>query len=579
MIRPWRWVLPARPPAEVESFAERLSITRPAARVLWRRGYRDAESARRFLRPSLADLHDPFLLPDMEKAVDRLRRAIADGEKILLYGDYDADGSTSIAILKKAIDLAGGRCVFHVPDRFLEGYGMRTEVMERAAKEGVTLVISVDTGIRAAGAVIRAGELGMDVVITDHHLPDAGLPPALAAVNPNRPDCSYPDRHLCGAGVVLKLIQALFAALGWEESRRRRMLESFVKMVAIATVADVVPLVGENRILVRHGLEGLRCVHNPGLRALLDVAGFREGERPTAGQVAFRVAPRINAAGRMASARDVVDLFLTSDAGRARELASQLHVLNQQRQQTEAAILDLILRECARTPVTDEQAALVFHGKGWHPGVVGIVAARLVERFHRPVFVLSVDEEAEEARGSGRSIPSFHLLEALESMAGLFTRFGGHRQAAGLSLPVERIGEFRRRLSAYAASRLGTEDLQPVREIDARLEFSEITGQSAADVLALRPFGFGNPAPLFAIEKVKVASQPVIFKEKHLRVRLLQNGRAHWATGWNLASRAGELGAGKLVDVVVSFEDDPYSAARGYPGWALVLKDVRPSRD
>ncbi|MCW5978612.1 MAG: single-stranded-DNA-specific exonuclease RecJ [Bryobacteraceae bacterium] len=575
MFTPARWLLPQIRRAEVESLSRELPITLPAARVLWHRGYRDPDAARRYLNPAVSDLHDPYLLSGMRRAVDRLRRAIQGGEKILLYGDYDVDGASSVVILKKAIELAGGSAVHRVPDRLGEGYGMSAGAIRRAAAEGTTLVVSVDTGIRAIEAVSQARELGIDVVVTDHHLPDAELPSAYAVVNPNQPGCAYPDKNLCGAGVALKLAHALLGELGWPEARLQRIIESLLKMVAIATVADVVPLTGENRIIVKHGLTGLRSVRNPGLRALLDVAGFGAGDSPSAVQVAFRIAPRINAAGRMATAEDVIRLFLTNDEDEARRLALQLHELNRERQETETEIVRAILDDCARTPVTPGQAALVFSGEAWHPGVVGIVANRLVERFHRPVFVLSVDAGSGEARGSGRSIPAFHLLEALEAMRDLFLRFGGHRGAAGLTLPAGRIGDFRFRLNAYAARRLGPEDFIPQQEFDARLEFHEITEKTAADVLKMAPFGFGNPAPLFAVEGVELACEPVPFKDNHLRVRLRQNGRQFWVKAWNFRDRSGELTPGARLDAALCFEADAYSEARGYPAWNLTLRDVR----
>ena len=572
-----RWILPADPPpAAVESLAASLRIALPAARVLWQRGYRDATAARRFLRPSLGDLHDPFLMRDMDRAAERLARAVGRRERVLLYGDYDVDGAASVVILKAVLERLEAPVEFHVPDRFAEGYGMRPEIIDRAAASGVSLVVSVDTGIRAAPAVARAAELGLDVIVTDHHLPDAELPPACAVINPNRPDCRYPDKDLCGAGVTFKLVQALLLALKWPPRRAEPLLESLLKMVSIATVADVVPLTGENRIIVKHGLDGLRSTTSPGLRALLDVAGFRDGQRPTAGQVAFRVAPRINAAGRMANAADVVELFLTGDESRARALAELLHELNRERQQQEAAILEAILERCEREPVTAARRALVFAGEGWHRGVLGIVAGRLAERFHRPVFVLDIDGEAGEAQGSGRSIPDLHLLEALESMPELFTRFGGHRQAAGVTLPPERIAEFRRRLQDYAAARLSEEDLRPAYRIDARLGFDELSDGAAADVLALEPFGCGNPAPVFLAEDVILEREPQVFKEKHARLCLRQGRRTVWMKAWNFADRLSELSPGARLDVLFHVEEDRYSAARGYPGWSLVLKDCRP---
>lgn len=575
MLTPARWLLPQIDRQAVEALAKTVPISEPAARVLWHRGYQDPTAIRQFLNPSQDALHDPHQLLGMDKAVDRLRRAIDGGEKILLYGDYDVDGITSVVILLKAIELAGGKAAFHVPDRFGEGYGMRPEIIEQAARDQVTLIVSVDTGIRATETVERASNLGIDVIITDHHLPQSTLPPAYSVINPNQPSCPYPEKGLCGAGVALKLVQAMLESLGWQAERRRRLIGSFLKMVAVATVADVVPLTGENRIIVKHGLAGFREVRNAGLRALLEVSGFSQGECPSAGQVAFRIAPRINAAGRMANAADVIDLFRTSDEARARELAVELHNLNHERQQAEAEIIEEILEACANVPVRAEQAALVFSGEDWHRGVVGIVASRLVERFHRPTFVLSVQPEEGVARGSGRSIPPFHLLEALESMSDLFTKFGGHRQAAGLTLPADRVEEFGKRLQNYASKRLSPGDFIPQQEFDARLDFSEINDRAANDILSLAPFGFGNPTPLFVVEGAEVVGDPVPFGGRHLRVRFRQNGRSYWLKAWNFVHRSEELTTSAQLDLAVALEDDPYSAARGYPGWTLVLRDVR----
>jgi len=573
-VKQARWLIPQTDAHQAEALASALGVSGPAARVLLSRGYRDPETARRFLKPALEDLHDPFLLLGLPAALERLQRAIARQEKILLYGDYDVDGATSVVILKKAIELAGGQAAFHVPHRIRHGYGMRPEIVEQAAAGSVTLLISLDTGIRAAAVVRRASQLGIDVIVTDHHLPDAELPPALAILNPRQPGCPYPEKNLCGAGVAFKLVQALLGALDWPPDKLRRMTESFLKLVAIGTVADVVPLTGENRILVKHGLDGLRTVRSPGLRALLNLAGFAEGETPTAAQVAFRVAPRLNAAGRMADANAVINLLLTKDQGQAREIAGQLQALNIERQRAEYDIVRLILDECLQVPVTDRQAALVFAGQDWHRGVVGIVATRLVERFHRPVIVLSEDAGQGLLEGSGRSIPAFHLLEALESLAELFVRFGGHRQAVGLALPSERLEEFRERLNLYAASRLSPQDFQPELEVDATLDFPEITDPAVAEILSMAPFGHGNPVPIFAVSGAEVVGNPVVWKEKHLRLTLRQNGRSLTVKAWDFAERLDELAPGARRDVALSFDEDSYSLSRGYPGWAATLRDV-----
>ena len=547
----------------------------PAARVLWSRGICDPGEASLFLYPTLDQLHDPFRLLGMERAVARLERAIALKERILLYGDYDVDGTTSVVILKKALDLAGAVTEYKVPHRLREGYGMRTGVIEEAAARGVRVVVSVDTGIRAEEVARRAGELGVDLIITDHHLPDAVIPPAMSVVNPNQPGCEYPEKNLCGAGVTFKLIQGLLRRLNWPDARQRRLLESFLKMVAVATVADVVPLTGENRAIVKMGLAGLSTVANPGLRALMQVAGFVAGQAPSAGQVAFRIAPRINAAGRMDDASDVVEMFLTDDEVRARALAEQLHMLNQERQETEAGIVQAILAQCDEIPVNDGQFALVFSRPGWHRGVIGIVASRIVERFHRPVFVLG--EEDGRAQGSGRSIRAFHLLDALESMPELFEKFGGHRQAAGVTMDASHVEEFRNRLNAFAASRLTAEDLRPTIEIDAVIDLRDLTERAVNEVFDLAPFGFGNPSPLFAVMNAQVAAAPQIIKEKHMRIRVEQNRKWLSAIGWRQADRAAEIAAGSRIDVAVAIEEDAYSASQGFAGWGAVLKDFRAS--
>jgi single-stranded-DNA-specific exonuclease len=561
-----RWVLPAVDPASVAALNAALRIGTPAAKVLAKRGLTDLACARRHLAPAVADLHDPFAMRDMDRALERLRRAVRNRERILIYGDYDVDGTTSVVILTKAIELAGGSARFHVPHRLRDGYGMRPEVVEQAAAEGVGLIVSVDTGIRAAAVVERANELGIDVIVTDHHLPEMALPPALAVLNPNRPDCSYPDKSLCGAGVAFKLVQALLGTLDWPVEKRGRVTESFLKMAAIATVADVVPLTGENRIIVKHGLSGLAEVRNPGLRALLDAAGFRGTRVPTSRQVAFQIAPRLNAAGRMDTAQAVIELFLTSDPERARELATQLQQQNADRQQVEGSIRET----CEGLAVDPSAAALVYYAEDWHRGVLGIVASRLVERLHRPVFVLSRNPDDGLAQGSGRSIPAFHLLEALESMADLFVRFGGHQHAAGVTLETARVEEFRERFNTYAATRLSPEDLQPRLAIDGVVEFREIDERSAAGLFALAPFGPGNPLPVFAALNVEVAGLPVPWNGKHLRVLLRQNGRTLALKAWNFAERAGELAAGARVDVAFSIEEDPYLG-----GFSVVVRDVR----
>jgi single-stranded-DNA-specific exonuclease len=567
------WSLPDPDLRDSAALSAALPIGPLAARVLCHRGFSNPDAARRFLSPSLDHLYDPLLLRDMATAVDRLSRAIRQREKILIYGDYDVDGTTSVVLLTKLIEMAGGLAEYHVPHRLKDGYGMRSEVVEAAALSGVRLIVSVDTGIRAAEVVRRAGELSIDVIVTDHHLPESELPPALAVLNPNRPDCPYPEKNLCGAGVAFKLAQALLTTLPWPVDRQRRVAESLLKLVAIATVADVVPLTGENRVIVKHGLAGLGDVRNPGLRALLEVAGFTGGVAPSSRQVAFQIAPRLNAAGRMDTARLAVELFLTSDPARAQELARGLHEQNTDRQQVEAEVREI----CERITVGDAQCALVYYDEAWHRGVLGIVASRLVERFHRPVFVLGRNSEDGLAQGSGRSIPAFHLLQALESMADLFVRFGGHEHAAGVTLDPARIDEFRLRFHTRAAACLQPDDFLPRLAIDALADLTDLTEPNIADVFTLAPFGHGNPPPLFAALGVEVTGTSPLGKEKHLKVMVRRNGRSLSLKAWNFVERLPELSAGARVDIAFALEEDAYSAARGYPPWSAVLRDVRPS--
>lgn len=571
------WRVPETSGAPALSLAARLGVSPLAARVLLARGLGDPEAARRFLWPSLGDLHDPLLMRDMTRAVERLRLALARREAILLYGDYDADGVTSVVMLHKAIELAGQRALIEIPHRLRDGYGLHAALLERAAAQGVRLVVSLDTGVRSATAIRQARALGMDVIVVDHHLPDRELPAALAVLNPRRADCPYPEKNLCAAALTLKLVQALMGALAWPPARIAKLVRSFLKLAAIATVADVAPLTGENRIIVKNGLEGLRSVRNPGLRELLRTAGFAEGEALSAEQVAFRLAPRLNAAGRMADANGVVRLLLTEDEEYARRVAGELQDCNRRRQETENDILRQVEEQCLRTPVGPHHAALVFSGP-YHRGVLGIVAARLVERYHRPVFVLGEVPAEGVAQGSGRSIPAFHLLEALEAMPELFLHYGGHRQAAGVTLPLENVEEFRRRLNAYAAARLKPEDFEPSLDVDADCTLDELNERAAAELLQLAPFGYGNPPPRLVLRDLTVAGAPVLFKERHLKAALRQGPRTLVVKAWEFAGRIKQLEAGSRVDAVVRIEADPFLAARGQPGWNAVLVDVRPAQ-
>jgi len=415
------------------------------APLLVRRGIAVGEEAARFLSPSLSHLHAPEQMTGLRAAVDRLDAAIERKEPILIYGDYDVDGTMAVIILKTAIELCGGAADFHVPHRIREGYDMRDDVIERAAASGIRLIISVDMGIRAFGPAATACRLGVHLIVTDHHLPGLdGVPKALAVINPNQRGCEYPYKQLCGAGVAFKLAQGLMQRRLASKDQNKLLL-SFMKVVAIATIADAVPLTGENRVFAALGLDALRRAVNPGLKALLEAAQISANRPPSSGEVGFRIAPRINAAGRMDVARDVIELFSVKDPARAKELAAKLDQLNTDRQEEERRILKCVEDRFASEAELCDAYCIVVDGDGWHRGVIGITATRIVERYNRPTIVIS--REGDEAFGSGRSIRAFHLLEALESCGKLFSRYGGHSHACGFAMPAANVPALRRALA------------------------------------------------------------------------------------------------------------------------------------
>jgi len=488
------------------------------APLLINRGIADPTAALTFLHPTLAHLHAPERMTGLRAAVDRLDAAIERKEPILIYGDYDVDGTMAVIILKTAIELCGGAADFHVPHRIREGYDMRGDVIERAAAAGIRLIVSVDMGIRAFAPAETAHRLGVDLIVTDHHLPGPdGVPKALSVINPNQHGCEYPYKQLCGAGVAFKLAQGLMQRR-LDAKDQNRLLLSFMKVVAIATIADAVPLTGENRVFASLGLDALRRAVNPGLKALLEVAQLSTKRPPTSGEVGFRIAPRINAAGRMDVARDVIELFSVKDPARARELAAKLDQLNTDRQEEERRILKAVDERLSGDPALCDAYCIVVDGDGWHRGVIGITATRIVERYNRPTLVIS--REGEEAFGSGRSIRAFHLLEAMESCSTLFSRYGGHAHACGFAMPAANVDELRSRLDAFARARLTLADFDPALDLDAELWLGEITPELFRALSLLQPYGVGNPEPVFAARAVQLAAPPRILKDKHLKLKL-----------------------------------------------------------
>jgi single-stranded-DNA-specific exonuclease len=609
MTRPrQRWQI-SPPHPDAESLARAAHIPQPLAELLLARGVSTPAEAHAFLNPSADQLHDPLLMLGMNETVARMELAIARREPMLLYGDYDVDGTTAVVLLKTAIEMlggpnSGGLVDFYVPHRLREGYGLQSSVLEAAYARGTRLVITVDTGMRAVAEAETARRLGLDLIITDHHLPSATdpLPHAAAILNPNQIGCPYPEKSLCGAAIAFKLAQALLERRDQtrrdqtrgEQARdgqarfREKTLPSFLKMAAIATIADAVPLRGENRVIAALGLKELRRPAAAGLRALFQAAALDPAANPLTGfDVAFRIAPRINAAGRMDVASEVVELFTTRDPARAAELARKLETLNLLRREAEAHALAEIDRRLAEDDALRQAPLLLIEGDNWHRGVLGILASRLVERTAKPSIVVSVEDG--EAHGSGRSVDGFPLLEALEfansefdnpgspatglrrrggnpaSCAGLFTRFGGHAFAAGFSLPAERLPELRHLLAAYAAEKLASREPEHILRIHTELPLERITPVLAGWLRRIEPLGHGNPEPVFVARGLRLLSPPRVMKEHHIRLELTGPASVSGAipakikaVGWDWAARAAEIGlaSGSRIDLAYKIREN-----------------------
>ena len=602
----------------VRELARALGLPEPIARLLTCRGCDTSEAAQALLHPSLEQLHDPNLILGMTAAVGRMRAALAAAEPILIYGDYDVDGTVATVLLKTAAERAAAALGvtadvrYHIPHRIREGYGMQASRLESAQLEGVRLVVSVDTGIRAFAAAEEAERLGLDLIVTDHHLPDAaaGVPRALAVLNPNQPGCPYPYKELCGAAVAFKLAQALLESTVRGEDERLRLrnktLPSFLKLLAIATIADAVPLTGENRVIAALGLRELQRPAQSGLRALMDLARIDTAYPLSATDVGFRLAPRINAAGRMDVAADVVEMFLARDPVLARTLAEKLHRLNEERRAVEAEALREIeaqLKEMSEAPLGLAACLVLDDGiagaaeaddrrQPWHRGVIGILASRVVDRAGRPALVLAHEEG--EAYGSGRSVPGFHLLDALTTVHGsgaepLFSRFGGHAHAVGFSLPSERVPELRGRMESYAAG-LAEAAGKPVETLacDVELGLRELSAEFFLALEQLGPFGNGNPEPLFVTRSLRLAVDPKFFGERHLRlvVEDADGGDAGserrfaavaWGrrTDWAALARSLNWAKGNRVDLAYRLRLNRH---KDWGGWEMEVVAMRPAR-
>ena len=545
------WTLLEPPPDNA-----RLPIANGKLRALLvRRGIEDGDSFRRFVAPELADLHDPSAIHGMDHACERIARAVRDGEGIVIYGDYDVDGVTSIVLLQTVLRSLGADAGFVVPHRLVDGYGLKMEVLDRVLSErNVRLVITVDCGITSVEPVKRAIDRGIDVIITDHHLPPGTLPDAAAVLNPKQPGCTYPFKDLAGVGVAFKLCCELLRRSG-----KKLSVESLLKIAAIGTVADVAPLVGENRTITSLGLAGLADVRNPGLRALLKRLGLA-GRGLRAVDVGFKIGPRINAAGRLASANTAIDLFAAPDEDAAWKICAELDRMNAERQAIEQDV-----RAAAEEQIEGGERILILAGESWHRGVLGLTAGRIAQRYHRPTLVMTI--EGDQCVGSGRSIPTIDLHSALEAVSDLFTHFGGHEFACGFSLPLSNLPALRSRLrDAFT----GVEELRFRKEaqVDATLTLAEIDQEFMATHEMLQPFGAGNAQPLFLVNSATVTGTRT-FAEDCVELSLDDGTGKATAVLWPSAKALAPL-AGTL-DLLVKVEPDRYRVAR------LEIVDARPA--
>jgi single-stranded-DNA-specific exonuclease len=553
-----RWVPRAEPDPDVaERLARELSLPAALCRLLALRGFTQSAVAKQYLKPRLEDLPDPFLLAGMSEAVARLQRAISNGEKILVHGDYDVDGICSAALYTRVLRSLGASVQAFVPHRLTDGYDLGHAGVSAAADCGAALILTGDCGIVAHDAIQAARVLGIDVIVTDHHTPGAELPDCSAVINPNRSDCKYPEKGLAGVGVAFKLCQALAKTYGLPNDA----LWYYLDLVAVATIADLAPLTGENRALTRFGLRVLKESKNPGLAALLQTAGLSEHPVLAAGQISHVLAPRINAVGRMSEAARGVKLLLEDDPVNALAIAQTLEDENRTRQEVDRATLQQALDMLEGDYDPERNRVIVLAAQGWHPGVIGIVASRVVELLHRPTILIALDEGGERGRGSARSIPAFHLYNALHSCAQHMDRFGGHKYAAGMDIRAENIPLLRADLEAYAAEVLTPDDLVPELCYDLELTLAEANAELLRLMRHLGPHGVGNPSPVFVARNVSVSGYPKIVGDNHLKLQLVQGSARLPAIGFRMANRLNDVDVTRAIDVAFQLHLERYNGS------------------
>lgn len=539
-LKDYTWNYRESATACAERLQQDLQISPVVARVVANRGLADCGAAlQEFARPALATLHDPFRLCDMQRAVERLASARQRGEHVTIYGDYDSDGITSTSLLLRTFRYVGISCDFYIPHRLDEGYGMNLPALDLIRARGTNLIVTVDTGICAVEQVRYAMSHGMEVIVTDHHQPDEHLPEAIAVVNPNRHDCTYPTKGLTGVGVAFKVAHALLKSLSYPPQQATAFLRSLLELVAIGTIADFAPLTAENRVLVSHGLDQMANSQNAGIRELKRVAEILGG-RPSTHQIGFQVAPRLNAAGRTHHAAICVELLTTEDSAVATEIARQLETLNQQRRTVEGQIFEQCLRYLDDHPAMKQDRVLVVHGQCWHLGVIGIVASKIMDLYDRPVIILS--EQKGVAKGSARSIKMFNIHQALHSCSEHLLTFGGHPNAAGLQLLPEKVDAFRRAINAYALEVLDGQDLRPSLLIDTDVQATELNDALRRDLGMLEPYGHSNPAPMLSVRNLRLAEKPKIVGTNHLKLQFKCEGVPLSGIAFNMGGIVSELG-------------------------------------
>lgn len=562
-----RWSIKTGDAETVGRIAAHCAISPLLARLLANRGITEPAEAARFLSSTLSDLYDPFQLLGMEAAVYRLCTALEHGERVCIHGDYDVDGVTSVALLVSFLRAVGFDVFYHIPLRLEDGYGLSSAGLQSIARQGARVVVTVDCGITAVEEAQLATSLGIDLIITDHHTPGEILPEACAVLNPLRPGCPFPCKTLAGVGVAFNLMIALRSRLrekGWFAGRPEPNLRQYLDLVALGTVADVVPLVDENRIFVKYGLAALTTGERLGIRALKEVAGVT-GE-VGCGAVGFRLAPRLNAAGRLEDAAQGVELMLTDDPRSAAAIAADLDASNAERQALERQILQDAVSMVKENPDLKGKKSIVLASNEWHPGVIGIVASRIVEMFHRPTILIALQDG--NGKGSGRSIPRFHLYDALKACSDHLLKFGGHKHAAGLSIEETILEEFTERFDEVASGLLSPEDLTPDLLIDAEMAPADLTLELAGEVASLKPFGMGNPEPVFVCRGMEVEDARIL-KEQHLKLRLVSNGLRFDAIAFNMAR---QRPTGRLVDIAFTLDINTWN---GRSSLQLRVKDVK----